>query len=156
MFSLQVKWSRKHHIKLIKRMLSSDLTCFSHSAWLLLPPTQSLSCQIHSDCIWWLKLSIFSLYSPAQPNVITKMTLWWFVMPGLNWDVRCPLSSLSLMVWVMVQKRIDKINHPWRHLGLDTRLCVQAWPGSLTLSPDTEPMVHCTDGPFWNCILWRV
>ena len=36
------------------------------------------------------------------------------------------------MVWVMVQKRIDKINHQWRHLGLDTGLCVQCWPGSLT------------------------
>ena len=76
-------------------------------------------------------------------------------MPGLNWDVRCPLlASISLMVWVMAQKRIYKIYHQWRHLGLDTGLCVQPWPGSLThlhltRTLDSRYSVQCTDSPFY-------
>ena len=104
-------------IKFIKGMLISDLTCFPRSAWVLL-----VSCQQPTFtfllCTRWLsapKHCSFSL-KPYRDG------MWWL-------EAWTKLRCLSLMVWLMAQKRIDKIHHHRRHLGLDTGSLCRPVPG---------------------------
>ena len=55
----------------------------------------------------WIIITVMSCNCHIGQSNLTLMT-W-----GRNWDI-------SLMVKLMVQKKIDKINHQWRLFGLDT------------------------------------
>ena len=145
-------------IKFIKGMLISDLTCFPRSAWVLL-----VSCQQPTFTFpeyWpmigreWSHDLDTGLWLVSSPHLHSYCALdgsapkhcsfslkpyrdgmWWL-------EAWTKLRCLSLMVWLMAQKRIDKIHHHRRHLGLDTGSLCPLVPGSLAGWPSPR---------YWGC-----